>query len=116
MTMSDFEREFINQVLEHFSGRICTPVIKEYSEYPYLQLCVQFGLYEYCTINAQVWGEKVSFSWCSAGYRFVLVSCNLLAGKTVGLKTRLGTTALEELDSEIRLRIPDKYLIAKGWA
>lgn len=72
-------------------------------------------MFEYAVIGVQVFGEKITFSWKAAGMSFELVKGTLDFGSGSSDGSRIGDSTLCRLEDEVRLRIPEKFLKARGW-
>ena len=115
MQLSDFEREISRELQEFFSDRISDFTINEFSDAPILEFSADFGVYSFCVISVQISHDRVCFSWREQGYLFELTTCQLLSSVSDSGGDKIGKLALDKLNKEIMLRIPDKYLVAKGF-
>tara|TARA_B100001093_G_C26740583_1_gene976469 strand:- start:115 stop:450 length:336 start_codon:yes stop_codon:yes gene_type:complete len=107
MRIDKLKKELINKVDEHFKNAATDYVIKESSDIPHAILRIDITFYNYCIVTLVVEKETLFFSINQSGFCFRLMKLDL----TDPTLDRF----CDELENEIRLRIPDKYLVAKGW-
>lgn len=107
MRSDDLEDALIKKLSEHFKEAAKDYVVKDSTETPFLQLTIEMTLFNYFVVRVMVEKNTVFFSIVQSGVQLPL------------FKSELSDSGLDAapsvLDSEIRLRIPDKYLRAKGW-
>ncbi len=115
MQLSNFEREISREIKTYFSDRLSDFSINDFSEVPCLEFSADFGVYNFCVISVQISQDRVCFSWREQGFLFELATCQLISGIGGAGGEKIGVYALDNLNKEILLRIPDKYLAAKGF-
>lgn len=97
----------IKKLNEHFGERAQGYVVKLSTDIPFLQLEIDVILYNYFLVRVSI--ERQAVYLAVAESQVVLRL----------LKLALSDSNLDDfaamLDKETRLRIPDKYLEAKGW-
>lgn len=107
MQCDQLEDLIINKLDNYFNKAIKDYFIKESTDLPSLQLVMEMNIYNYYVIRITVEKGILFASIVESGFLMDL------------FKFQISEETLEDLaqnlDSEIRLRIPDKYLIAKGW-
>ena len=101
------EDSIIEELDEYFKHAVRDFVVKESSNTPALQVTLEMTLYNYFVVRVTVEKGVVFFSIVQSGFLFKLFKLEL---SEENLKI-----APKKLDEEIKLRIPDKYLDAKGW-
>lgn len=89
--------------------------MKESVDSPYLSIRANLSFYNYCVVVMHIEHGGVSFWWYLSEAVFELTRASVLVGDTGKNMERIGVKTLTELDREIRLRVPDKFLSAKGW-
>lgn len=107
MRSDDLEDALIESLDEHFKDAVRNYVVKESTDNPFLHLIVEMTLYNYFVVRATVEKNTIFFSIVQSGFQLHLLKAPL---SDSNLKT-----VRAALDQEVRLRIPDKYLQAKGW-
>ncbi|AZQ12302.1 hypothetical protein [Shewanella khirikhana] len=107
MRSDDLEDVLIEKLDEHFKTAVKDFVVKESTDTPFLHLTIEMTLYNYFVVRLAIEKNTLFFSIVQSGFQLQL------------FKTSLSSEDLRAapsiLDKEIRLRIPDKYLQAKGW-
>ncbi|WP_051235243.1 hypothetical protein [Marinimicrobium agarilyticum] len=107
MRSNDLEDLIIDKLDNYFNGAVKDYVIKESTDTPFLQLVIEMTLYNYYVVRVAVEKNTIFFSIVQSGFQLPLFKAPLSENEL--------ETSPVELDREIRLRIPDKYLQAKGW-
>ena len=107
MRSNDLENALIERLDKYFQNTAKDYVIKESSDIPHLILTIEMTIYNFFVVRVSIERNTVFSSIVQSGFLLPL------------LKNSLSDSDLdqmpEQLDKEIRLRIPDKYLKAKGW-
>lgn len=107
MRSDDLEDVLIEKIDDYFKGGAKDYVIKESTDTPFLQLTMELTLYNFFVIRVAIEKSTMFFSIVQSGFLLPL------------FKKSLSESGLNEapiiLDEEVKLRIPDKYLKAKGW-
>ena len=107
MRSVDIEDALIKEMESYFETSAKDYVVKKSTDIPFLQLTLEITLYNYVVIRATIEKETMFFSINQSGYQLPIMNCPLSV-------TSLSNT-IYQLDQEVRLRIPDKYLNAKGF-
>lgn len=107
MQRSNWDHKIIEMVHAHFGDASALFVIKESTCEPRLMVCVEFVLFDYLVVQVSIEGAGVYFGLILPGYQVALFEC--------ALKESDIAKSMDRLSGEARLRIPDKYLHAKGW-
>lgn len=107
MRSDDLEDVLIDKLDEHFKGAVKDYVVKESTDTPFLQLTLEMTLYNYFVVRVTVEKNTMFFSVVQSGFLLQLFNSQLSDSEI--------NTFPSKLEKEIRLRIPDKYLQAKGW-
>lgn len=96
------------EYLDHYFGCPAKDyVIRESTATPYIQLIMEFTVYNYFVVRLTVEKNTMFFSIFQSGNELPLLKS--------ALSIESLDSTIKNLDEEIRLRIPDKYLQAKGW-
>ncbi|MFC4878199.1 hypothetical protein [Microbulbifer halophilus] len=101
------ERNLIKSLNEYFKDAAKDYAVNESTDSPFLYLVIEITLYNYFVVRVTVGKSTVFFSIIESGFQLQLFKNQLSISEF--------KLALKTLDQEIRLRIPDKYLQAKGW-
>ena len=101
------EDKLIEILDSHFGQAVNDFVVKESSDIPALQLVIEMSLYNYFVVRAFVEKRTISLSILQSGFQFKLFSISMIDESIDSIPAKL--------EEEVRLRIPDKYLTAKGW-
>lgn len=107
MLSNQLEDILIENIDQQFKDAARDYVIKESTDTPFLQVTLEMTLYNYFVVRASIEKNTIFFSIIQSGFQFSLLDAPLSESS---LKK-----ALSNLSHEIKLRIPDKYLEAKGW-
>lgn len=107
MLSNQLEYILIESIDEQFKNAAKDYVIKESTDTPFLQVVLEMTLYNYFVVRASVEKNTIFFSILQSGFQFSLLDAPLSDGT---LKY-----VLSNLSDEVKLRIPEKYLKAKGW-
>ena len=107
MRSDDLEDALIKVLNQHFNNAVKDYVVKESTGVPFLQLAIEMTLYNYFVVKVTIEKNTMFFSIVQSGFQLPLFKAPL-SDSEINL-------APATLDKEIRLRIPDKYLQAKGW-
>jgi len=107
MRSDDLEDFLIEKLDEHFKDAVKDYVVKESTDNPFLQLTIEMTLYNYFVVRVAIEKNTMFFSIVQSGFQLQLLKVPLSDSEL-----RVAPAAL---DQEVRLRIPDKYLQAKGW-
>lgn len=114
MQQNSLEDVLIDELSEHFKSTVKSYVVKRATDVPHTEILIRFIAYEYFVIDLLIEKNKIFFSIKEGDVVLKLVKSNLKESHEMD-KNRIGVLVLDELNKEIRLRIPDKYLVAKGW-
>ena len=106
-TIEEMEDLLIDEFVKFWGNRVKDFVVSNSTDVPYRMLNIEFTLYNYILIRIILEHNSVFFSDVSKG-----ICLNLLP---IAIDVCEVSRCLKEIDSEVRLRIPDKYLRAKGW-
>lgn len=115
MQSNEFGREISREIKRFFGDRALDFVIRRVVLAPFLEVEMDFSLYGYFVARLNIERRTVFFSLREGDIGFGLVEAALLSDPDVASAERIGTETLQALDWNVRLRIPDKYLVAKGW-
>lgn len=107
MRSDDLEDALIKVLNQHFNNAVKDYVVKESTDVPFLQLAIEMTLYNYFVVKVTIEKNTMFFSIVQSGFQLPLFKAPLSDSEL-----KMAPTTL---DKEIRLRIPDKYLQAKGW-
>ncbi len=107
MQSNDLEDVLINRLDQHFKAAVKDFVVQEATDVPFLQLTIEMTLYNYFVLRVTVEKNTMFFSIVQSGFQLQLLKFSVSENNL-----KLAPQLLEE---EVRLRIPDKYLQAKGW-
>lgn len=104
----EVENFIIENLIEYFKDKVADFTVKESADIPYLQLKIECSFYNFYVIRFLVEKGTLFISISQSKYQFDLMKLTF--------KSELFYKVLEDLESELQLRIPDKYLSAKGWS
>lgn len=107
MLTDNLEDVLIDKLSAHFKGAAKDYVVKESTDIPFLQLIIELTVYNYYVIRVSAEKSTIFFSILQSGYQLPLFNIQLSDSEL--------QKAPLTLEKEVRLRIPDKYLQAKGW-
>lgn len=107
MQSDNLEDLLIDKLDKYFNGAVKDYVIKESTDTPFLQLTIEMTVYNYFVVRVTIEKNTMFFSIVQSGFLLLLYRAPLSDNDL--------NNAPPTLDKEIRLRIPDKYLQAKGW-
>lgn len=107
MRNDDLEDILIDKLDKHFKNAVKDYVVKESTDTPFLQLTIEMTLYNYFVVRVRIEKNTMFFSINQSGFQLQLFQSPLSDSEL--------NVAPSVLDNEVRLRIPDKYLQAKGW-
>ena len=107
MRSDNLEDASIKILNQHFNNAVKDYVVKESTDVPFLQLAIEMTLYNYFVVKVTIEKNTMFFSIVQSGFQLQLFKAPLSDAEL--------RMAPATLDKEIRLRIPDKYLQAKGW-
>ena len=107
MRSDDLEDALIDELDRHFKDAVKDYVVKESTDTPFLQLILEMTLYNYFVVRVAIEKNTMFFSIVQSGFQLQLFKAPLSDEEM--------KVAPASLDKEVRLRIPDKYLQAKGW-
>lgn len=93
---------------KQFQSAVSDYVISDKSDDPHTRLHLEATLYDFLVLDVLVERGAIFFALCESSIKIRLFNVPL---SDLGMIER----APLRLDSEVRLRIPDKYLVAKGW-
>ncbi len=113
----ELEDLIINQLDNYFKDAIDCFTIEEYEKRPWAEICIRTRLYNYIPLRIMVERNEIFFSIIQAENDLTLLKRDL--GKFISSGYDLSSIewecVLKQLEQEVKLRIPDKYLKAKGW-
>lgn len=111
--MNDLKRQLTIEIREFFGDRATGFCVNQGTGFhPAIE--ISFILYNYFEIILTV--ERNTAFFALRENKLVISIAKTELSKTPEIENLyLGTDIMSNLDSEIRLRIPDKYLKAKGW-
>ena len=104
---NDLEDELIGHLDKNFGKAAKDYAVKESTSTPFTQIVIELTVYNYFVVRLAVEKNTIFFSIIQSGFQMPLLKAALAAEDL--------DSTIKELDEEIRLRIPDKYLQAKGW-
>lgn len=107
MRSDDLEDALIERLDEYFKNAVKDYVVKESTNTPFLLLTIEMTLYNYFVVRVTIEKNTMFFSVVQSGFQLQLFKAPLSDSEL--------NMASVTLDKEVRLRIPDKYLQAKGW-
>ena len=107
MRSVDLENALIDKMEDYFGASAREYIVKESTDIPFLQLTLEMTLYNYIVIRVAIERSTMFFSINQSGYQLPIMHCPLSVASLSNI--------IQQLDQEIRLRIPDKYLDAKGF-
>ncbi|MHA2764466.1 hypothetical protein [Vibrio harveyi] len=105
--IDEIEASLVTQISDYWGSAADDFCTSESTNIPFQRFVLEFSLYRYSVVRVNFERNSLFFSEVSKG-----ISFNLLSRK-VSYPDLIDTLA--EIDEEVRLRIPDKYLVAKGW-
>lgn len=108
-TAQEIENIFVDGLKRQLGDRIESIIVVESSNEPITQVGIEFLAYKYCTIRFNY--DRGSFGCCIVTGRQGVV---LESTETWFDEANLDKF-FQDIKSEIELRIPDKFLKAKGW-
>jgi frataxin-like iron-binding protein CyaY len=107
MQSDHIEDLVIDNIKNHFGNAVKDFVIKSSTDIPFTNIVIEMSLYNYCVININVEKSTIFASIMQSGFHFSIFKDQLTESNLLQLP--------KHLEHEIKLRIPDKYLKAKGW-
>ncbi|MEJ2046169.1 MAG: hypothetical protein P8X89_23175 [Reinekea sp.] len=107
MRNEDLEGMLINKFDQYFQKIAKDYVVKSSTNTPFLEMTIEMTLYNYCIVRVSVEKSTIFFSIVQSGFLLQLFKTSLSEDDL--------DAALLTLANEVKLRIPDKYLQAKGW-
>ena len=81
--------------------------ISEATDVPYRMATIEFSLYNYVLVRLQIERDSAWFAQANHQVLFHLLPNSTPIGQIA--------SRLQEVDTEVRLRIPEKFLNAKSW-
>lgn len=105
--VDDIEDFLIEKFNKHWKNHIDGFVISESTDVPCQMLTIEFKIYQFYPIRLHLELGTISFS--------IIFSNTIIGVFESKFSFENIDQIIEKFDSEIRLRIPDKFLIAKGW-
>ncbi|QOV28875.1 hypothetical protein INT50_09340 [Vibrio diabolicus] len=107
MDIDEIEASLVTQISDYWGNAADDFCTSESTNIPFQRFVLEFSLYRYSVIRITFERNSLFFSEVSKGISFSILS------RKVSYQDLFDTFA--EIDEEVRLRIPDKYLVAKGW-
>ncbi|MEJ2065443.1 MAG: hypothetical protein P8X74_19550 [Reinekea sp.] len=107
MRNEDLEDMLINKFDQYFQKIAKDYVVKSSTNTPFLEMIIEMTLYNYYIVRVNVEKSTIFFSIVQSGFLLQLFKTSLSEDDL--------DAALLTLANEVKLRIPDKYLQAKGW-
>lgn len=107
MNSDTCERILIEGLKSYFASSANGLLVKAASNQPFLQIEVELILYNFMRISIFVEKHTIFYSISQSGAQLPLFK--------IELDKKLFIDSLPDLEKEVRLRIPDKYLKAKGY-
>jgi hypothetical protein len=105
--IEEIEDYVCNTMSDFWGDRLGTIVVRESTSVPYNILTMEVSVYEYLIFVVRLEHSSLGFSVKLNGGNFGLLPHRVDINDV--------DKYLDNIDKEIRLRIPDKYLKAKGW-
>jgi hypothetical protein len=105
--IEEITESYITEFNEFWGDKVSDFVSSDSTDVPYKMLNLEFTLYNYSLVRLTLERNTVWLSDVSKGICLKLLG-NSIPSNGVGRH-------LPQIDNEIRLRIPDKYLEAKRW-
>ncbi|MDA0126447.1 hypothetical protein OH459_28145, partial [Vibrio sp. MM46] len=105
--IDEIEASIVTQISDYWGSVADDFCTSESTNIPFQRFVLEFSLYRYSVVRINFERNSLFFSEVSKGISFSLLS------RKVSYPDLIDTLA--EIDEEVRLRIPDKYLVAKGW-
>jgi hypothetical protein len=112
--MDELDAKLLREIKNYFSDRVSDFCSGPGNGIP-PAVHIEFSLYKCFLAGIEVERNTAFFGVRESKLFISLLSTELLDSNSHSDKCCLKKSALEDLDREIRLRIPDKYLKAKGW-
>lgn len=104
----DLIRKTICKTMKDYWGnRIGTFVVTENTTVPHTMLTIEIDIYNYFILIVTLEHSSLGFSVQQNGGKFSLIQDKILP-------TDL-SLYLKSIDDELKLRIPDKFLMKNGW-
>lgn len=113
MQLNEFKKDVIREIKQYFSKKAADFVVKRIAGEPRLEIEIEFSIYGYFVIGILIEKSTIFFTIREGGIGLKLLKSPLLSEPGEKAREIIGLSALEQLDREIRLRIPDKYLQEK---
>ncbi|MGL1104151.1 hypothetical protein ACSTLM_08170, partial [Vibrio parahaemolyticus] len=107
MDIDEIEASLVTQISDYWGSAADDFCTSESTNIPFQRFVLEFSLYRYSVIRITFERNSLFFSEVSKGISFSILS------RKVSYPDLFDTLA--EIDEEVRLRIPDKYLVTKGW-
>ncbi len=113
MQLNKYKKYIIREIKEHFSDKALDFFVNRLNDEPYLDIEIEFTLYEYSIVRILVEKRTVFFTVRERNIGLKLFKSTILSVPEEETAEILGGVVLERLDREVKLRIPDKYLREK---
>lgn len=113
MQLNEFKKNVIRELKQQFSDKAIDFVVNRLNDEPHLDIEMEFTLYGYCIVGILIERRTVFFTVREGNVGLKLFKSTLISDSGAAEKARLGRSVLEQLDREVKLRIPDKYLREK---
>jgi hypothetical protein len=110
------EDDVCRDLLKFFGARVDSICVKEGAGHHQPNIEVSFTLYDFLSLVLVVERSTVFIALSEIAAVIPLGSCEVRTDTKSGHLAKIEPALLLNVDKEIRLRIPDKYLAAKGWA
>ncbi len=104
MDIDEIEASLVTQISDYWGSAADDFCTSESTNIPFQRFVLEFSLYRYSVVRVNFERNSLFFSEVSKGISFSLLS------RKVSYPDLIDTLA--EIDEEVRLRIPDKYLVA----
>ena len=105
--IAEIEASIVTQISDYWGSAADDFCTSESTNIPFQRFVLEFSPYRYSVVRINFERNSLFFSEVSKGISFSLLS------RKVSYPDLIDTLA--KIDEEVRLRIPDKYLVAKGW-
>lgn len=115
MQLDSLKLDIIKEHKNFFGSKIDNFIIKEARSIPSLRIFIGFTVYKYVYVSIDIESTALHYSTQVWDRSITLFSAEIPSLLKERHGPLIAQNILARLDEELRLRIPDKYLIAKGW-
>lgn len=107
MKARELEDAIVGNFRAHFGSEVSGFTVSDVTDIPFTQVTVQMTVFNYLVVQVFIERGGIFVSILESRVALSLLSVSLSSEALLALPA--------QVDEEVRLRIPDKYLRAKGW-